>query len=512
MAVRTAAVHEDEAWLQAAKEFTMNDDFDISSQLSALAGEGSALSLPEVMQVMKDESKSKQTIQALGDKILLRKMLENLNVPQMPSLFATHGKVEQEEVEQLVGSLMSSYEGGNKDAFEIVIKPTHLSNCAGALILSKEIWDACGWNAEKLLEHMQTHLAMQADDCESQALKSLVPGYTVQPRYRSIVDFNIPLELRVVTLWGKARVGIWWWGRPAAPNTVCGYPFPQRTVWLSRRQTVPGTLSKHDSWEVLHHHEGYNPGFHAALKIFQEAMPAMAATAEVIAKATGAPFLRSDFFVGSKEWGVRLNEVAYGSGCDMKRRDMAGQVVDDSPAIARILQEGVKVAACEPPQYFLQPLGVKGSAYEVPPWQFWHKDSPGLEVTALDGEQRPGLPLEATLGFSKASEINMQPIGSELCQTMKMKARARSPGPMSSPQPRLRSPQPSPRQSASLNPRIKVSAPANIVVRQVNYNAIKVPSRSVMRQRAQSPVGNQLIKQHKRAALSPCTALGALGA
>ncbi|CAK0800958.1 unnamed protein product, partial [Prorocentrum cordatum] len=67
------------------------------------------------------------------------------------------------------------------------------------------------------------------------ALRSLVPGFIAQPRYRSCLDFGHPLEMRVVTLWGKARVGVWWWGRssdartPAsrtAPRGWCGGPAP----------------------------------------------------------------------------------------------------------------------------------------------------------------------------------------------------------------------------------------------------------------------------------------------
>lgn len=55
----------------------------------------------------------------------------------------------------------------------------------------------------------------------------------------------------------------------------------------------------------------------------------------------------SDFFVGNSKWGVRLNEVAYGSGLDYRRRGAAskpmgsawvGGLMDDGPAIAEILQ------------------------------------------------------------------------------------------------------------------------------------------------------------------------------
>ena len=52
--------------------------------------------------------------------------------------------------------------------------------------------------------------------------------------------------------------------------------------------------------------------------------------------------------MGNSKWGVRLNEVAYGSGVDYRRRGAAskpmgnawvGGLMDDGPAIAEILQE-----------------------------------------------------------------------------------------------------------------------------------------------------------------------------
>lgn len=91
----------------------------------------------------------------------------------------------------------------------------------------------------------------------------------------------------------------------------------------------------------------------------------MAAAAETIATAVGAPFLRSDFFVGSEKWGVRLNEVAYGSGCDCKRRAAGtNSLIDDGPAIAQILQEGFKVCKQRTaPEGFLSELGAQGSTY-----------------------------------------------------------------------------------------------------------------------------------------------------
>jgi len=351
------------AWLSAARNFVINTDFDVGPLLA-----DRKRSITELMNVMKANSGGKGTIQALGDKIILSKLLENLGVPQMPVLLSTYTKVNKAEVGKLVETWTQS---SDPDAYDVVVKPTHLSSATGAVIMSKPKWEKEQWSAQKLIEHMETFLEKKAADSESEALKSLVPGFVIQPRYRSSVGFNFPLELRVVTIWGKARVGIWWWGRVADPKG-------KRTTWLVRVPRISGQLSDDDGWEVIHEHGGQNRGFEVSLKLFREAMPAMSAAAENIATAVGAPFLRSDFFVGSEEWGVRLNEVAYGSGVDYKRRLPGGTskqtrggtwvagLVDDGPAIAEIIQEGFRLCQRRPPAEFLKVLGARTALYEAP--------------------------------------------------------------------------------------------------------------------------------------------------
>merc|ERR1712136_243782 len=151
------------------------------------------------------------------------------------------------------------------------------------------------------------------------ALQSLSPGFIAQAKYQSSVAFGLPLELRVTALWGRVRVGVWWWGDLA----------PQRNAWVVRRPH----------------------------------MPKMVATTEHMANAVGAPFLRADFFVGNVEFGVRLNEVAYGSGVEYRRRD-GGVHYNDAAAIAQILQEGTEVCHSHlPAEVFLKRLGLHGEAY-----------------------------------------------------------------------------------------------------------------------------------------------------
>jgi len=182
----------------------------------------------------------------------------------------------------------------------------------------------------------------------------VIPGYIVQEKYKSCVPFGLPLELRVTALWGKARVGVWWWGEIA----------PQRTLWLLRRHDQ-GALSELDDWEVLHEHPGRNAGFAAAVSLFAKHMKGMAATTEHLATAFGAPFLRVDFFVGSSEAGVRLNEVAYGSGIEYRRRDpVTGGLLNDAGVMAQILQEGMSQCTKRfPAEDFLGRVGVRGPTY-----------------------------------------------------------------------------------------------------------------------------------------------------
>jgi len=453
-------------WYAAACEFEMNTDFDVDAALNSatlFVGNGGFHGLPELMTVMKNGSGGKRTIQALGDKILLSQMLQNLQIPQMPVLFSTYSTVNHAEVEALVHRLNSTTDG---DAFDIVVKPTHLSNGSGALILSKDKWQNEGYNAAKLTEHMSKFLAMKADDSESEALKSLVPGFVVQPRYRSSVDFGLPLEMRVITLWGKARIGIWWWGREKGDSKG------QRTTWLVRKIRYPGRLSRDDSWEILHEHSGENKGYNVALKMFVEAMPMMATAAESIATAVGAPFLRSDFFIGSPKWGVRLNEVAYGSGIDYRNRP-TGSVgfVDDGPVIAKILQHGFSVCKRNPPEYFLSRVGAQGASYEEPDWKFWaSRTKPAIQVSALTEKSRLRLPSDAVETMINCREV--PEVKAPDCRTTKHKDTNGFVGfGLDLPQAQ---PQAQPNQAGGQGP-VRFSTPSPYPARRAAYS-VRVPS------------------------------------
>jgi len=242
---------------------------------------------------------------------------------------------------------------------EIVLKPSHLSNGSGLVTVSAPKPHEKQPTVDYLIAHMTKFLCQKADAKESAALRSLRPGFVAQPRYRSVIGFKAPLELRVQVLWGRARMALWWWGR--------GVPESTRNAWFVRRLTGNPAGFSQDEWEVIHDHPGHNKGFFKALELFKRHIREMAAAAESLAVAMGAPFLRADFFVGSSDWGLRLNEVAYGCGADY-RNFVAGdgigntRIVDDAPAIARILLDGM--SRCRkrlPSEHFLSRLGVQGT-------------------------------------------------------------------------------------------------------------------------------------------------------
>mmetsp|Transcript_55875 Transcript_55875/g.130797 ORF Transcript_55875/g.130797 Transcript_55875/m.130797 type:complete len:788 (-) Transcript_55875:316-2679(-) len=362
-------------WLEAAASFQMNEDF----QVDEVGDE--PISFVDFLERMKASSEGKPTIQALGDKILLSQMVANLNIPELPMLMHI---TDAAEVEAKVEAFIDE-RALTKDACSVFLKPSHLSSGAGVLQLPKalpELDQSCfqpvtedekQTAAALLKEHIPKFLSERAAPTESRALQSLKSGFLAQPRYDSVVKFEWPLELRIVVLWGKARLGVWWWCRDEGLNGTT----PQRNAWLVRRPLTPGQLSDDDEWCIAHDHPGGNVGFDSALKLFKRHMSAMAGAAEYLTTAIGAPFLRVDFFVGSPRFGIRLNEVAYGSTVEHRRfprgvQDLVncksnGQaLVDDSPAIARILQEGMKV--CKevlPRKRFLERVGIRGNDYEV---------------------------------------------------------------------------------------------------------------------------------------------------
>lgn len=352
-------------WMEAARSFEMNADFHVDLP----HGE---LDFNALMGKMKLASEGKPTIQALGDKILLSRMLDNLGVPQMPVLLEVQtGTAIHQQVERFVEERATC-----KDACKLFVKPSHLSNANGVMCLGstgssdgdarsgyKPIGnDEKTREIQRLTAHITKYMGERAAKNESLALQSLKPGFLIQPKYESVIGFQWPLELRVLTIWGKARMGIWWWGYNGQPDVKSN-----RNTWFVRIPATKGELRGDDRWDTVHSHAGMNPGFDSAIKLLGRHMPSMAAMAEYVATMVGAPFLRVDFFVGSPRWGVRLNEVAYGSGIEFCRRSTQGKpgLVNDSGCIAEIIQRGMVVCKTRhPAPTFLGRLGFTGQRYE----------------------------------------------------------------------------------------------------------------------------------------------------
>merc|ERR1712048_1406564 len=210
---------------------------------------------------------------------------------------------------------------------------------------------------------------------------------------------------------GKARLGVWWWGRSGGAGKT------QRTSWISLRSRSGQSQNDSDEWEVVHEHSGTNDGFNKALDLLKQSMPVMAAIAETISKAIGAPFLRSDFFVGSEQWGIRLNEVAYGSGVDY-RRLKAGcpKSVDDAPAIAQILQKGLEVCQRLSPDEFLPKVGAYGT-YDT---GISDSTRPGMDVVPVqDQKGRLRLPSAVIRRRDELSNIDLPKANGAECETKK---------------------------------------------------------------------------------------------
>jgi hypothetical protein len=331
-----------EAWLETARGFNMNADFVVHDADGAESRDFTGL-----MNAMKASSADKVTIQCLGDKLILSQLVDTLQIPQMPTLLAVR---EVSDVAERVREFVERHLA--EGAPPVILKPTHLSSAEGVKGFS-----ACNaldrdCTVQAIESHVLEFLAKSANQLESQALQSLAPGFVAQPLYQSdLLGAGSPLELRVTSLWGKARTAVWWWGEAT----------PERNVWIVRDEEDP------NKWEACHANECGDASFHDAVHTFLRHMPEMSNWTERIAVSVGAPFLRADFFVGSANFGVRLNEVAYGSGVAYRRRQVDTEgLVDDAAVISQILQEGYKV--CEKvsgPESFLRPLGVQGDAYEA---------------------------------------------------------------------------------------------------------------------------------------------------
>lgn len=334
-----------EPWLAAARDFQMNTDFEVAgfeqlpeSDLQMLIGGLEASSV------------GTRTACALGDKILVSRMMDNLRVDLLPLLFTVEdGDEPVDEVESLVCEHLRHPQQ------KVVLKPSHVHGAGIITVQGLKEDSQYGRLVERTVAQVETFL-------EKESSHFVRPGCLAQPRYTSEVDFGMPLALSVTALWGRTRSGVWWWGNSATP---------QRTAWIQRAQCE-------DTWVACHNHQGFNLTWEKGLRLFENHMPYMADTTERIAKALGAPLLSATFFVGSKHWGVRLNSV---SCCPshVYCRSTEDGLVDDRPAMAQILHDGwAHCTRRQPAEMFLSALGVHGSQEELSVVPLAHKATRGF--------------------------------------------------------------------------------------------------------------------------------------
>merc|ERR1719230_749284 len=97
------------------------------------------------------------TIQALADKMVLHKLLNNMEIPQMPALLTIDGHVNRKEIEHFVLNYLCSPESE-----DVVIKPTHLSNGTGVIVVSRPKPEEVESTIQFLYSHIQHFLSQKA--------------------------------------------------------------------------------------------------------------------------------------------------------------------------------------------------------------------------------------------------------------------------------------------------------------------------------------------------------------
>lgn len=106
---------------------------------------------------------------------------------------------------------------------------------------------------------------------------------------------------------------------------------------------------------------------------------------------------------------MRLNEVAYGCGCDYRNiaGDGSGRIVDDQPTIAHILQEGAPRCHRKlPPEQFLAAVGATGRSYL------------DLRVASIPPHMRRSLPPGALRDEGDPNALNYE-LPQDLCGTVR---------------------------------------------------------------------------------------------
>mmetsp|Transcript_64040 Transcript_64040/g.152723 ORF Transcript_64040/g.152723 Transcript_64040/m.152723 type:complete len:713 (-) Transcript_64040:120-2258(-) len=375
-------------WVEAAREFMMNSDFEVSADLL-----GPPLDFDHLLGLVESQSSNSASHAAITDKIAMSRILSNLDLPVMPTGVSLQDAVPADFAQKQLSSTSPSPSLGlqlehffkrelcKPDAHDWILKPSFPESGAGLIVLKAGVvknMDHAAEYALKVDEKLRQILVERAARNPAEAAKRgpsyaglatgtassssssssfLRPGFLVQRKYSPEEGFKGPLELRVLTLWGKTRAGTW---RNHSADAKMG-------LWLVRRQSTTERLkpAADVAWQVIRELEAETPTIQRAAQLLQEHMPVAAIIAEHLATVLGAPILHVDFFIGHSQWGLRINKVRCNPKNTEYRRCEPGveYLFDDRPAIAQILQRGLATAQAGeryPAKRFLQKVGAEG--------------------------------------------------------------------------------------------------------------------------------------------------------
>lgn len=187
-------------YIDAARTFDLNADFDSPSLKLLDCGydlEGEDTYHSKVLPALKKDSENRASITAIGDKLLLNRVISKLNlnadvqVQQMDVLLWAQmrdGTIFPENFVALLGEFVEKFtdvtdvpEDGQKGC-AFILKPTHLSNGNGMLAMSRDKYHGEGWSVDRLKAHILQVLEAKASG-ESEALQAVIPGVIFQSCY-----------------------------------------------------------------------------------------------------------------------------------------------------------------------------------------------------------------------------------------------------------------------------------------------------------------------------------------
>jgi len=305
----------------AANGFATNEDFNLQSAVKEGMGRW------DFMKVLKDGTENKPSMLVVNDKFLMNNVLHNLRVPANRVMLEIHeGDTEETYREKLQALKADETSEGSFQPF--ILKPTHTSEGVG----TKVVANMDQFNLDDLVNHVKFCMDQRAKPHESWTLRNLKPGVIAESLYKS-EDFGTgkayftPYEIKVQTVWGRFYVGV----MEGDPRDGTGDMVTDNGNWSIRYWL------RRDGTSSCDKQASNVPADTACFPEFDNRargeLPFMIRYSEMLAQYFGAPWLRVDFFIGSDTYGLRVNELAYGSG-------LPYPLLDDD--LAKIMVEGFR--------------------------------------------------------------------------------------------------------------------------------------------------------------------------